>query len=96
MFRNPDRTQQVKYVTPDKVYVVRDKAGNPTQVVQTKEMAKFFATVDGGSFTLVPWYNKAKFDKDFAGPKEVTYENYEPSFINKGEHVYRPIKRTRF
>lgn len=83
------------YVTPDKVYVVRDGSGNPTLVVQNRKMADFFARVDGGDHVLVTWYNKEKFDKEFGEPTDVTYQQYVPSFINPGDYVYRPLKQFR-
>lgn len=89
-------SQKIIYVTPDKVYVVRDGKGFPTMVVQNRNMANFFATADGGNHVIVPWYSKEKFDKDFAAPSSVSYENYEPSVRNPGDYVFRPIKKTRY
>lgn len=84
-----------KYVTPEKVYVLH-KNGTPYMVVQNRQMAEFFKAVDGGTWTLVPWFDYGKFYKELAEPTEVTYDNYEPSFTNPGDYVYRPQKRPRF
>lgn len=89
--------QQIRYVTPDKVYVVYDRDGMPSMVVQNRKMAEFFSTVDGGGWKLVEWYPMEKFLKDFAPvEKTVTYDNYEPSFKNPGSYVYRPLRKRYF
>lgn len=86
---------QVRYVHPDKLYVVRNAQGIPTILVQTKSMAEFFAGADGGDYVLVPWYKKEDFDSDFQD-KNVVYDAYIPSWKNPGQEIYAPIRRPQF
>lgn len=86
---------QVKYVHPDKLYVVRNAQGVPTILVQNKSMAQFFAAADGGDYVLVPWYKKEDFDRDFQD-KTVVREAYIPSWKNPGHDIYAPERRPQF
>jgi len=84
------------YVNPDKVYVVTDVSGVPVKVVQSKELAEMWSSIDGGKYFLVQWYSKNDFYRDFPEQRPVTYDNYIPSWKNPGSDIYAPDRRYRF
>lgn len=57
--------QPLKYVLPDKVYVVLLPSGRPEMVVQRRDIAEVMAKQSGGSYVLVPFYSTEQFQKDF-------------------------------
>lgn len=57
---------RVKYVTPDKVYVVLGPYYTPQMVVQRADIAKVMAAQVGGSYQLVKFYSTHQYNEDMA------------------------------